>query len=724
MAGSGTFTWWHFSDLKCAPEPHRSGSRFGESLVQLLAGLPSSDAIFLTGDAVDHESNAFPEAQGFINRAFYGTSGAPFLLVPGNNDCVRTTSELTHLFRLWGEDPAIRDQFWSAGSELRKLAGQSFAGFEKFAAQLKRPPSWKGGLLPGDFSATIECGKWKIGIAGLNCVFNQISLRPPDSGLLDVRQLDAVCGGDPAVWAERHDLRILLTHYPPERLDKSVLTHFYSEIAPPGRFQLHLCGHRHGPSRSFKFEEQHATRLQAPRVDLHDPPSVQGFLLGHVDWAHPKSAYAAQHVLDQKTRHWHHAIEPLAIRLSETKTAAKAAEANGAEQRPSCRLKEIRLKNFKVFEDISVSFDHETRLGGDWTCLAGINGAGKSSIVQAICLAFLGDPLVHQLGGGLLNRLRRLNGEQRSEAVIQAAFESNGYATSVELRIGVDGAIYTSTSEAINFWKSLRSRLLLAYGATRNLSSRPLRDQNDTKSPEVERFSTVFDPLSQLTGAETLLSATTAPPSVAVLFPKLINAVFHGEVEVVDHGGRVKFRVAGDQVDAVDLPDGFRSSAAWLADLCVAWAERFPDEARKGDPGLIDAIVVIDELDLHLHPSLQRELVPRLRAALPRVQWIVTTHSPLILSNFDSNEIIALDRRAEGGIRQLDRQILGFTTDQIYQWLMGTEPSGAALEQEMGKPVMKRGELAQLLMMSPGVDETEARGRIGALQSKLKQLKS
>jgi hypothetical protein len=61
---------------------------------------------------------------------------------------------------------------------------------------------------------------------------------------------------------------------------------------------------------------------------------------------------------------------------------------------------------------------------------------------------------------------------------------------------------------------------------------------------------------------------------------------------------------------------------------------------------------------------------------LPRVQWVVSTHSPLILSCFDSAEIVALDRSEPGGIRFLDRQILGFSTDEIYQLLL--DDSGRA----------------------------------------------
>jgi predicted ATP-binding protein involved in virulence len=65
------------------------------------------------------------------------------------------------------------------------------------------------------------------------------------------------------------------------------------------------------------------------------------------------------------------------------------------------------------------------------------------------------------------------------------------------------------------------------------------------------------------------------------------------------------------------------------------------------------------------------------------VQFIVTTHSPLVLSSFDRAEIVMLDRASEGGIRTLDRQIFAFSTDQVYDWLMGTPPQSTVLDEKL-----------------------------------------
>jgi hypothetical protein len=139
------------------------------------------------------------------------------------------------------------------------------------------------------------------------------------------------------------------------------------------------------------------------------------------------------------------------------------------------------------------------------------------------------------------------------------------------------------------------------------------------------------------------------------------------------------------------------------------------------------AIVLIDEIDLHLHPSLQRALIPRLRKTFPKVQWIVTSHSPLVLANFDANEIMALDRDSYGNIRELDRQILSFTADEIYEWLMGTRPGGVEIEEELRKSDEGVGkdqeEIASLMRVSPNTDEEAARKQVAEFKEILRTLK-
>lgn len=386
-------------------------------------------------------------------------------------------------------------------------------------------------------------------------------------------------------------------------------------------------------------------------------------------------------------------------------------------------VENLSLKNFRCFDSLELSFHHQSTLEGRWTCIAGINGAGKSSILQSICIGLLGEQ-AKELGGTLLSRMLRVkeSSDVRAEIAISVRSQSSIEPRIVSAQIDSKGLLPAPSVRAIS-----STVLVVGYGATRNLGSEqdsPLKNM----SPEVQRISSLFYPLAQLASADVLISDRRRGPGLASFFSSLVQQVFDYELAVVASSNTFRFEVMGtDRVDAFDLPDGFRSSAAWLADLCVAWCEKYPEKVSSATPSDIEAIVLIDEIDLHLHPSLQRSLVPRLRRALPKVQWIVTTHSPLILANFDANEIIALDRTQEGHVRKVDRQILNFTSDEIYDWLMGVRPTGVAMEEELQKADQGDGksseEIAKLMRISPQTSEETAEKQVAEFKGILKALK-
>jgi hypothetical protein len=231
---------------------------------------------------------------------------------------------------------------------------------------------------------------------------------------------------------------------------------------------------------------------------------------------------------------------------------------------------------------------------------------------------------------------------------------------------------------------------------------------------------TLFDPLTQVASAEALIKGSEDTKVVWRLLRRLLARVLEGTDLALDPDrSSLRFRSGATVVSPVDLPDGFRVIVALLADICATWQRKAPDEAKSGDPSRIRGIVLVDEIDLHLHPTLQRTLVPSLRRALPEVQWIVTTHSPLVLGSFDKNEIVALEADAEKGVRlrePLDRQIIGFKVDEIYRWLMGVkDPRSAALEQLDGSSEDK----TLLLAQSPTMSEAEARENLDYLDDLL-----
>lgn len=98
------------------------------------------------------------------------------------------------------------------------------------------------------------------------------------------------------------------------------------------------------------------------------------------------------------------------------------------------------------------------------------------------------------------------------------------------------------------------------------------------------------------------------------------------------------------------LSDGVRNAISMVADIAFRACKLNPhlrENAALETPG----IVLIDEVDMFLHPSWQQTIVASLRAAFPRIQFIVTTHSPQVLSTVDRECIRLLGRDGAGGWR-------------------------------------------------------------------------
>ena len=89
------------------------------------------------------------------------------------------------------------------------------------------------------------------------------------------------------------------------------------------------------------------------------------------------------------------------------------------------------------------------------------------------------------------------------------------------------------------------------------------------------------------------------------------------------------------------LSDGYQNIAAWIGDLLYRISNTFDDYKN---PLTTRGLLLIDEIDLHLHPKWQRILLDFIQRKLPKFQVICTTHSPLTAQQADENELFYLER--------------------------------------------------------------------------------
>ena len=109
---------------------------------------------------------------------------------------------------------------------------------------------------------------------------------------------------------------------------------------------------------------------------------------------------------------------------------------------------------------------------------------------------------------------------------------------------------------------------------------------------------------------------------------------------------------------------------AWVVDLAKKLFERYP---KLDNPLTGAAIVLVDEIDLHLHPDWQRKIISHLSGIFPNVQFIVTAHSPLIVQSAENVNLIILEKGEDNQthIRQEFGTFRGWTIEEILQDLMG-----------------------------------------------------
>lgn len=116
---------------------------------------------------------------------------------------------------------------------------------------------------------------------------------------------------------------------------------------------------------------------------------------------------------------------------------------------------------------------------------------------------------------------------------------------------------------------------------------------------------------------------------------------------VRSHSFEFVFSGQKTKIPATWLSQGYQSTIAWIADLIgqmyLDLGEAIPLEDMEG-------MVLIDELDLHLHPTWQVRLIPVLKRMFPRMQFIVTTHSPMLLPACERHEIVMLRLNENGNV--------------------------------------------------------------------------
>lgn len=372
-------------------------------------------------------------------------------------------------------------------------------------------------------------------------------------------------------------------------------------------------------------------------------------------------------------------------------------------------INSITLENVRTFAaEKTIHFNHPDRAYGDdspISCkpklknvnvLFGPNACGKSTVLEAIALASFGQaiiesridprPLVRFLPTTRSPSLR----EGQKRATIQASLTLHGYEVTPPLPAGenkVASAKLTieSLDELERFhpessgdvaWGSVYSSenhffFIAAYGATRRVEPQYEKVHPKERRSRFLRLSRIESIIKEgypLVSLQTWLPeykrSTRRFNHVVELVNKSLGTG-HFEFKGKEKAGDYCFTQGGIDIPFRSLSDGYRAFLGWVTDLLFHLD--FASQRWRRNLDEIPGIVLVDEVDLHLHPKWQMEVIGNLSRAFPMLQFIFTSHSPLIAGSVEWMNItrLHLDSQHRTGVDPFVRPIHGLDADQI-----------------------------------------------------------
>lgn len=353
-------------------------------------------------------------------------------------------------------------------------------------------------------------------------------------------------------------------------------------------------------------------------------------------------------------------------------------------------LTRLSMQNLRCFSRSDLALRAPAGAGTGWTILVGENGVGKSTILQAIVLAALDPRPVTNLVPDAWTLVRSIEGEPLEARIVltTAAGEEASRTISGQANAYVEG----DTSE-------LGLPLLLAFSARRRISHPG--ELPKSENLELERVRGLFetdhplltqDPFLAFDDGDTSREFAQVVRDVIVhkltddpegrFFP-LIN-----DLELKGRGGVTKSKQLlqqrrfilryGDaysvKVGIEDLSDGYQAMFAVV--LEILYQAALASHAVP-DPATLEAVILIDEIEAHLHPRWQRTVVPLFREVFPRCQFIATTHSPLVVGSAAAGEVVVLEVGDDGAVRSeiLDERLGMLGASRIYDEVFGVPRS-------------------------------------------------
>ena len=358
------------------------------------------------------------------------------------------------------------------------------------------------------------------------------------------------------------------------------------------------------------------------------------------------------------------------------------------------KIKKVTLNNFR-----GISFS-ELNLEEKSTVFYGINGVGKTTILRAIDLLY--SSIINKIVQNRFKQSIQLDladikfGKPFCEVSCDFAFNGVEDILTYSRRMNRRDKKRTHNSVSLKnisdafHVKYVDSKdgmpIFVNYGVNRTVMDIPLRIRNThifDKESAFEKaieskidFRTFFEWFRYQEDLENQIRVRDDADYVDISLKSVKEAVYMmlddvSNLRIERNPLAMKVDKNGISLRVDQLSDGEKCTLALFGDLARRLALANPNAFN---PLFGSGVVLIDEIELHMHPSWQRRILPTLKKCFPNIQFIVTTHSPQVLGELDdSYNIFSIEKEDDTVIYKPITSLIGWDSNYILKHFMGTD---------------------------------------------------
>ncbi len=331
-------------------------------------------------------------------------------------------------------------------------------------------------------------------------------------------------------------------------------------------------------------------------------------------------------------------------------------------------LKSIKLVNIGPFPELELEFDSKVNI------LLGDNGLGKTTILKAIAVGIVGEDTVPFHAGRLI-RANTTRAEISLEASTQRTYDLSLFASdgTTQLRSRSSRPLEGEGWLAVGF-PALRLITWQRYGDTLNVFQRPtatdltplISGEPDTRLDRVKQWIIDRESRARENTPQSVQFRTMLNDLYAII--ERLTPGIDVKVERVDLDTKSVMVKIGDTILPLEaISQGTASLIGWI---CVLLQRMYDTAGGHEKPLERSALLLIDEIDAHMHPAWQKSILGAIRETFPNLQIIATTHSPLVIGGLEPQQVIVLSHAKNGApgeiqVRKATGDLGVLRTDQI-----------------------------------------------------------